>query len=324
MRSIRLRSKSDIVYYLALFFIMSLIPVIINVPYITTVMAFSLIYIVLALSYNLVLGYAGLFSLAHAAFFAVGAYTSALLSVDFKVQFPLSILTAGVSSAIVAYAMVLIALRTEQHSFGLVTLAFSSILALIYKNAVEITRGPMGIPGIPRPFLALLSFKVYFFTDIQCYYLMLIITFLCIWFLRKLCGSRIGRALIALRENIVLAETVGINSKNYLILAFVTGAFFAGISGSLYAHYVRFINPDCFSMSLTTMALTITLIGGLGGFKGVLIAAFALFLIPEALRFSPEWRDIIFGVVLMIFVRYLSEGIEEGFKSLVKKLKEVA
>lgn len=313
----------DLKFYLIFLFILSILTMIIRIPYIVTVLVFSLIYIILAMSYNLILGYTGLFSLAHAAFFAVGAYTSALLSVDLKVQFIPALLLAGISSMVAAYGIIKVALKTSYHSFGLVTLAFSSILALVYKNWVEITRGPMGIPGVPRPYLELLSLRIEFFTDLQCYYLILTITALSVWFLLKVFRSRIGRALIAIRENQVLAESVGINSKKYMTLAFVLGAFFAGIAGSLYVHYVRYINPESFSLSLTVTTITMVIIGGQGGFKGVLITAIALYMIPEFLRISPDWRDVLFGIVLLVCVRFFPEGIEGAFKPLFKRKSEM-
>ena len=306
-------------FYLILILVLSITPLLIRIPYVTTILYFSLIYIILALSYNLVLGYTGLFSLAHAAFFAVGAYTSALLSVNLKMQFLPSIFMAGLSAMILAYAIILVALRTSYHSFGLVTLALSLILTLIYKNWVEITKGPMGIPGIPRPYIEFLSFSIEFSTDIQCYYLALVITVLSLLFLRRVTSSRVGRALVALRENLILAESIGINSKKYMIFAFVLGAFFAGVSGSLYAHFVRYINPEVFSTSLTVMSLTIAIIGGIGGFDGVLIAALLLYIVPEILRFAPEWREVLFGVVLLACIYFFPDGLEGIFKSLFKR-----
>jgi branched-chain amino acid transport system permease protein len=231
-------------------------------------------------------------------------------------------LAAGLSSLIVAYVIALVALRTTYHSFGLITLAFTSIISLIYKNWVEITRGPMGIPGVPQPYFELFFFRIDVSTYLQYYYLTLLIIVLSLLFLRKVIRSRIGRALVAIRENPVLAESVGINSKKYMVLAFVLGGFFAGLSGSLYVHFVRFINPDAFAMALTVTALTMTIIGGLGGFNGVVFTAFILFIVPEILRFSPEWRELLFGVFLLACVYLLPEGVEGYFKSILRSSRK--
>lgn len=308
--------------YVIFFLLLCVIPLILSSSYVIAVLIFSLIYTLLAVSYNLVLGYTGLFSLAHASFFAIGAYTSALLSVDLKVQFLPAMLAAGLSSLIVAYVIALVALRTTYHSFGLITLAFTSIISLIYKNWVEITRGPMGIPGVPQPYFELFFFRIDVSTYLQYYYLTLLIIVLSLLFLRKVIRSRIGRALVAIRENPVLAESVGINSKKYMVLAFVLGGFFAGLSGSLYVHFVRFINPDAFAMALTVTALTMTIIGGLGGFNGVVFTAFILFIVPEILRFSPEWRELLFGVFLLACVYLLPEGVEGYFKSILRSSRK--
>jgi branched-chain amino acid transport system permease protein len=310
----------DRIVYFIFFSVLAVTPAIFRSPYVVTVLFFSLMYTILALSYNLVLGHTGLFSLAHAAFFAIGAYTSALLSVDWSMQFLPAILAAGLSSMVVAYAIIIVALKTTYHSFGLITLAFASIISLIYKNWVEITRGPMGIPGVPRPYFELFSLRIDFSTDIHCYYLMLVVAVLSLWLLHRVARSRVGRALAAIRENPILAESVGINSKKYMTLAFILGAFFAGISGSLYVHFVQYINPDSFAMSLTVTALAMTIIGGLGGFRGVLLTSFILYLVPELLRFSPEWREVFFGAFLLACVYLLPEGVEGLFKSVSKRL----
>lgn len=316
-----LRSNRKNLYLLILLVTAALLPVIFPSRYLITILIFSLIYALLAISYNLVLGHAGLFSLAHAAFFAVGAYSSALLSVNLNVQFIPSLITAGILTAILAYAIGSIATRTTYHSFGLVTLAFASIISLIFKNWIELTRGPMGIPGIPRPYLQLFNFKIEVTTDLHYYYLTLTIVTISLLFLHKLITSQIGRALRAIRENSVLAEAVGLSSKKYMILAFTISGFFAGISGILYVHFVQYINPDAFALSLTVTALAMTIIGGHGGFSGVLIASFMLFIIPELLRVSPEWREVLFGIFLLLCVYFMPEGLEGLLKQLTTKRK---
>jgi len=272
-------------------------------------------YCILAQSYNIVLGYVGLLSFAQAAFFGVGAYTSGLLAVKFGVPFVVGFFLAGIVAAVCAYFIAILALRTSYHHFAFITLAIALIIQIFVKNWVTLTGGPMGLPGIPHPELNILSIKIRVGSPLDYYYFMLLLVVVCLLIIHRLVNSRIGRAFRSVRENPMLAESFGINIDKYKIMAFVISAFFAGWMGSFYAHYILFISPEIFGLYMTITVLVIVLIGGRGTMEGVFFGSYILYIIPELLRMTPEFREILYGVVLFLFVVFLPGGIAEKMRS---------
>ena len=273
--------------------------------YVLHVAVLSFIYVLPALGLNLVYGYAGLLSLATGAFFGIGAYASALLALRLGWPFWLAFPAAGLVCALIAVPMAVPALRLRSYSFVMVTLGFLVISESIAKNWIGLTRGDMGLIDIPRPRLggaALASVP-------QLYYLTLVAALAAAVASRAIVRSRAGRALIALRDDETLAEAYGLDTWRFKLAAFVLGALLAGLGGSLYAHYTTVLDPLVFDVFHTLTLMTIVFGGGAGTLGGVLLGTVVFLFVPEALRVTPQWRMVIYGVLLVVFVFRLPGGL---------------
>lgn len=276
--------------------------------YILHLFIFILIYILLAQSLSLVAGYSGLISLAHAGFYGVGAYTSALLTVNFGLPFlitlPLAMLFCGITAIIVST----ISLRTVDDYFIIITLGIQVVIFSIMNNWQSLTRGPLGIPGIPSieifgfPFENKISFLLLglFFVGV-------------VWFLlNNISRSPFGRILVALSEDEIFTQSLGKNVHKAKVISFSISAMFAAIPGVLYAHYISYIDPTSFTINESIFILSIVIIGGMRNMFKIALAAAFLVLLPEALRFlgmpnniAANMRQIIYGAIL-IFVIFKS------------------
>lgn len=278
--------------------------------YILHLIIFILIYILLAQSLSLAAGYSGLISLAHAGFYGIGAYTTALLSVNFGLSFlitlPLAMLLCGVMAIIVST----ISLRTVDDYFIIITLGIQVVVFSIMNNWQELTRGPLGIPGIPS-----LEIFSYSFDDKISFLLLSLLFVGVVWFLLyNISSSPFGRVLIALSEDEIFTQSLGKNVYKAKVLSFTISAMFAAIPGVLYAHYISYIDPTSFTIDESIFILSIVIIGGMRNMWKIAGAAAFLVLLPEALRFlgmpnniAANMRQIIYGAVL-IFVIFRSSG----------------
>ena len=310
------RSKPIDLSYPIYFVFLLVLPLITSSRYVYHLFIIGGMYCILAQSYNIVLGYVGLLSFAHAAFFGVGAYTSGILAVKLGVPFVVGFFLAGIVAAVFAYFIAILALRTSYHHFAFITLAITLMIQLIVKNWMTLTGGAMGLPGIPRPEINILNrFKIRVGSTLGHYYFMLLLVVVSMLIFHRLVNSRIGRAFRSVRENPMLAESFGINIDKFKVMAFVISAFFAGWMGSFYAHYILFISPDIFGLYITITVLVIVLIGGRGTMEGVFFGSYILYIIPELLRLTPELREILYGLVLFLFVVFLPGGIAEKMRS---------
>src|SRR2546430_8382581 len=216
-------------------------------PYVLHVVIMAGIFGVLALSLNLLLGYTGQLSLGHAAFFGIGAYASALLALRLEWSFWLPLPAAALAAGLAGWAIGRLALKLRGAYFVLVTISFAGVISLVSINWMDLTNGPLGLPGVPPPTLGPWALR----TKTAYWYLVLAAAALTYLVCHRLVTSRIGRALVALRDNEPLAESVGIDGTRYLVLAAVISAPMAGVAGSLYAHYTRFVSPEGFLFSYT-------------------------------------------------------------------------
>jgi branched-chain amino acid transport system permease protein len=265
------------------------------------------VFAILALSLNLLLGYTGQLSLGHAAFFGIGAYTSALLALKLEWSFWLALPSAAVAAGLAGWAIGRLALKLRGAYFVLVTISFAGVISLVSINWMELTNGPLGLPGVPPPELGPWSLR----TKTAYYYLVLAAAALAYLVCHRLVYSRIGRALVALRENEPLAESVGIDGTRYLVLAAVVSAALAGVAGSLYAHYTRFVSPEVFLFTYTVTMVIMVIAGGKGTLVGPVIGALLFTALPEALReaMAWQWQMLAYGVVLVVLVFFLPRGI---------------
>ena len=265
------------------------------------------IFTILALSLNLLLGYTGQLSLGHAAFFGIGAYTSSLLALKLEWPFWLGLPAAAVAAGLAGWAIGRLALKLRGAYFVLVTISFAGVISLVSVNWMELTNGPLGLPGVPAPELAGLSLR----TKPAYYYLVLLAAAGAYLVCRRLVGSRLGRAFLALRENEALAESVGVDPTRTLVLAAVVSAALAGVAGSLYAHYTRFVSPEVFLFSYTVTMVIMVVAGGKGTLAGPVVGAVLFTVLPEVLReaMAWQWQMLAYGVLLVLLVFFLPRGI---------------
>jgi len=309
----------------ALIVMVLVFPLFVSTPYFLHILILVGMYILLALSYDLSVGQVGALSLAHPAFFGIGAYTGALLAVNYNGNPFFCFFSGAVLAGIVAFLIGIPCFRLSLHSFAIGTLGFALILELIVRNWIGLTRGPMGIPGIPKPLLSiphLFSWRVNTLTEF--YYFMCILAGLGIAFYLILTRSRVGRAFRAIREDEVLAAAAGVHPLKYKLIAFVTGACIAGVVGVFYAYWYAFVSPEQLSLYYTINLLIIVFLGGRGSFRGIVVGAFLFTGLPEFLRITPQFRLILYGILLLITVIYFPDGIEHIFQRILEPKKRIS
>jgi branched-chain amino acid transport system permease protein len=291
----------------ALALLLLTVPLWIANPYHLHVLIMAGIFTILALSLNLLLGYTGQLSLGHAAFFGIGAYTSALLTLRAEWSFWPALAAAAALAGASGWAIGRLALKLRGAYFVLVTISFAGVISLVSQNWMELTNGPLGLPGIPPPDLGPWSLRA----KGAYYYLVLVAAALAYGVCHRLVRSRIGRAMIALRENEPLAESVGVDVTHYLVLAAIVSAALAGVAGSLYAHYTRFVSPEVFLFSYTVTMVIMVVAGGKGTLAGPVVGAVLFTALPEALREAVawQWQMLAYGVLLVLLLFFLPRGI---------------
>jgi branched-chain amino acid transport system permease protein len=283
------------------------------------------IFIIAAMSLNLLLGYTGQLSLGHVAFFGIGAYTSALVSLGFHVDlFPgftvtlapqpawFAMLCAIAVAGLTGYAIGKLAFRVRGAYFVIVSISFAEVVRLVAVNWVELTQGPMALNNIPALTLGAGAFEISFLRKPAFFILVLILGVASFIVVARLVNSRAGRAMIALRENESLAMSVGIDVTRYLVIATIISAAMAGMAGALYAHYIRIVDPDIFLFLYTVTMVIMVVTGGKGTLAGPIIGGIIFGFIPEFLRvmeIRPEVQWIIYGVLMILVVYFLPQGI---------------
>jgi branched-chain amino acid transport system permease protein len=268
----------------------------------------ALIYVGLGLGLNIVVGMAGLLNLGYAAFFAVGSYTYALLNHHYALDFWLALPLGGLFAALFGVILALPVLRLRGDYLAIVTLGFGEIVRLVLQNWDSFSFGPSGIANIARPTLFGREFGVQD-SAIFIYYISLALVAVVIFVTKRFQDSRVGRALLALREDEIACEAMGIDKTGVKVMAFALGASFAGVFGVVFAAKQAFINPDSFTFIESAMILSIVVLGGMGSIVGVAIAAIILQLMPEYFRFMADYRMLIFGAALVLMMLFRPEGL---------------
>lgn len=278
--------------------------------YQTNIMITALIYVMLGLGLNIVVGLAGLLDLGYVAFYAVGAYSYALLNVHFGLGFWSVLPIGGAMAAMFGIILGFPVLRLRGDYLAIVTLGFGEIIRLILENWNEFSFGPSGIANIPRPGFFGVDMDIEQAT-IYIYFLMIALTLFTIFVVNRLQNSRIGRAWIALREDEVACQAMGIDKRKTKLMAFALGATWAGFAGVVFAAKTTFINPASFTIWESINILCVVVLGGMGSIVGVIVGAFILILLPEYLRFFSEYRMLMFGTVLVMMMVFRPGGIVE-------------
>lgn len=267
----------------------------------------SAIYAVLAISLTILAGSAGVLSIGHAAFFGVGAYVAALSALRLGMPVELCFIFAGVFTAITATLFYWPTIRLSGHSVALATLAIGQILYLIFLNWIDVTRGPMGIPGVMRPEIGLTG------TDMGSlaaqYWQSLVILGIAVSFAFVLLHSPVGRTWRAIREDRLAAHASGIPVPRYLGMAFAASGFLAGLAGAQFAFLQQFVSPDSFLIDMSIIIISMIVLGGLGNVTGAIVGGVLIALLPEVLREFAQYRMVIYGLIILFLLRYRPQGL---------------
>lgn len=285
--------------------VLAALPFITSSNYIVGVGISALIFTVAAAALNLVYGFAGLLSFAQLGFWGIGGYAAALTVVTFGGSFWQGALWAALVNGAIALLVGYPMLRTNRHAFVISTLTFALLVTLVARDWVSLTRGPLGIPNLPPPH----AFGLRFDTPAKFYWLVWAFAVATIALLYALCSSRIGRTLVAIKQNEPLTRAQGISPMPYKLAAFALSAAITGAAGGVYCFNLRIIDPTFLDFYYMQTFLIIVIIGGAGSFWAVITSGIALSALPEVLRFSDDLRMIIYGVILVAAMFVMPAGI---------------
>lgn len=285
--------------------------------YILYIAVIICIWIMLAISQNLVLGYAGLFSMCQGAFFGIGAYASAIMCINFGYGIFASAIVGAIISSFMGIVIAVPSLRLKGDYFFIATLALQIIIFNLLLCWEPVTKGPLGIYGIARPIIFGISLK----TNFGYLIFMLASVFVCYFFSRRVCNSAFGLTLKAIREDEVGAEAVGKNILKFKVLVFMFSAVWASLAGTLYVFFIGAVDPFAFTLDESIFILSIAIVGGMGNLKGSVLGAIVLILLPELLKFAamPESiahqaRNLIYGICLILFMMFRPQGLIGEYK----------
>jgi len=284
---------------------LAILPAVYPDPYIMQTFTNAWLYGMLGLSLTLIAGTVGMISLGHAALLAIGGYASALLALNFGIPVGFTILLAGVITAALGTLLVFPSFRLRGHYFSIATLAVGEIVSLVILNWEGLTRGPIGLSAIPP--LSLFGIELESAQSVYWFTLAVLIVLVMLQF--RLLASHLGRVLRAVRDDDVAARSYGIRLDRYKALAFAFGSFAAGISGAITAHLYSYINHETFNAQLSILALTIVILGGMGNVTGAIVGSVLLIGLPEVFRVAAEYRVLIYGIVLLLLVRFRPQGL---------------
>ncbi len=310
-------ASAPLTYVLIVVFVI-ILPLFLN-DYYRDIMTLTGMYVVLALGLNIVVGQAGLLNLGYVAFYAIGAYTYAILSTTFGLPFWSGLVAGGAVAALFAVLLGMPTLRLRGDYFAIVTLGLGEITRIILNNWDSMTGGPNGISKIGRPVIA--GYELH--TTLDFYYLIIVIAIITIFAMHRLIASRIGRAWVAIREDEVAAEAMGVNTYRMKLLAFVLGSVWAGIVGVFFAAKMAFVSPESFTFFESVMILCMVVLGGMGSIPGIILGALLLITIPEIFRDFQDYRMLAFGIALVLMMVFRPQGLLGAVKkksTLVKKV----
>lgn len=282
-----------------------LLPQFIHDSFILRLMAQVWIYSLLTLGQNIITGWTGMLSMGQSAFYGLGAYTAALLALKLNMPwfytFLLSGLVAGLFGAVLGFPCV----RLGSDYLTLMTVGFNNIALLVFLNWIKVTRGPLGLGGIKPPSIGDFVMR----TPVQYYYLFLLIMVLCYLAVRGMINSKIGRALIAIRDDEEAAKSMGVNLAYYKVLAFGVGSLLAGIAGNMLAHFILFVGPTSFSIEESLLHMQMAILGGLGSLPGSILGAAILTIVPQFLQMIYEYRMLFNGVLMVVLMVWRPQGL---------------
>lgn len=301
------------------FWLMILVGVIMALPlalgdsYYLNVLVFVGIYSLVTIGLSLLMGYAGQISLGQAAFFGLGAYTSGVLTTKFGISPWLALLAAAFLTGGVAFLIGTPALKLRGHYLAMATLAFGYIVYIVFNQARFLTGGPSGFGQIPRFRLGNFLFR----TDVHYYYLVWILVIVVLLISLNVTHSRVGRALRSIHGGELTANVMGVNTAKYKIQVFVLSAVYASLAGSVYAHFITFLNPTPFGFHFSIVAVTMVVVGGMTSVWGAIVGAALLTILSEYLRVFHDYDILIYGSILLLLIMFLPQGLF----GLIRKVK---
>ncbi len=298
------RHVSSPLTYALISVLLVVLPLFLN-EYYQDIMTLTGMYVVLALGLNIVVGQAGLLNLGYVAFYAIGAYTYAILSTTFGLSFWPGLIAGGSVAAVFAVLLGMPTLRLRGDYFAIVTLGLGEITRIVLNNWDSMTGGPNGISKIGRPVIA--GYELH--TTLDFYYLILLLVIITIFAMQRLIASRIGRAWIAIREDEVAAEAMGVNTYRMKLLAFVLASAWAGIAGVFFSAKMAFVSPESFTFFESVLILCMVVLGGMGSIPGIILGALLLITLPEIFRDFQDYRMLAFGVALVLMMVFRPQGL---------------
>jgi len=297
--------------------LIAVLPWLLKGDYYISVLIFIGIHSILALALNLLMGYAGQVSLGHAAFYGIGAYTTAVLTTMLKCPPWVGILGAVLVSSIVAYVIGKPALKLHGHYLAMATLGFGVIVRIFFVEYYPLTGGTSGLVGLPPLSIA----GIELVHDRQYYYVVWLVLLVLIWFSYNIVDSRVGRALRAVHGSEIAAASSGVDTAKYKLQVFVLSGLYSGIAGALYAHYIRFVNPDPFGFMFSIELVVMVVVGGMASIWGSIAGAGTITLLSQVLRHFEDYEVIVFGVILIAVMVYMPAGLTKTTVDLVSQWK---
>lgn len=303
----------DLRYLTTYLVALSLVPLAGN-EYLVHVMILTFIYTILASGLDLLVGYTGSLILGYAGFYAIGAYVSTLLVMKTGLSPWAGMVAGGLVSMVSGLVFAVPALRLRGPYLAISSLGFGVIVYLMLTNLVDITRGPLGIPGIPPlPGVGPIDFS----EREHFYYLALALSTGLVYMTRIISVSRYGRVLVAIREDEDAARSIGVDVSLYRVTVFMISSLVAGVAGALYAHYMRYINPEISSLGTSITILSMVILGGAGSIVGPVAGAYIVMFFSEILRPLLEYRFLIYGAMIMLIIRFVPGGLYSVFNRVL-------
>jgi len=293
-------------------------------PYYIHLLTLALIWIVLAQGQNLTQGFVGYVSIAQAGFMGIGAYVSTLLTVNWGYSVWTTLVLAPLLTGFAALLAGYPSLRVKGHYFSIVTLAYNMVIFIVLMTFRALTGGEAGIPDVPRPSDLNLFGHVFSFqgrSNLNYYALALFCATVATAVCALVLHSRVGRVMMAIRQNEDLAESMGVVTSRYKLCAFVLSAMLAGLAGTLYAHYIGFLNPEPFGVDSSLNVILAVILGGSGTLLGPIVGAVSVTFLPEILRFADSYRLITYGLILVVATIFLPKGLVPLAGSLWRRIR---
>ncbi len=300
----KVRHRPSVVAGRSILAVLILFPLVVKDQYFLHVANMMAIMSLMGLSVNLVYGYTGQITIGHAAFFGIGAYCAALVEMHTGMSFWLATPLAALLAFAIGYVMGLPTMRLRHDYLAMATVGFNIMFEVVVTNWADLTGGPSGLVGIPKA-----TFFSHPVTGAAYYYVSMGSLLLCLLFCHNLVNSRVGRALVAIREQEEAASSLGVHTSHYKVVCFAVSAAFAAWAGSLYTHLNSFVSPETFGPHYSVLFLFMVVIGGKGSNIGAILGGIALTLLPELLHGFEEYNLLVYSILILIFIVFLPEGL---------------